>query len=227
MMFNPLKYPALGICLFAWAACDYWNTDSSALTARSVAPAPSPGCASCHGYPLKDKNHDYHLFKTSGSFDLNGEITCVDCHSTAIRFKAVVLFDTVYEDSTGEKWRTLDNPQPDARTSGGTLIRSLPLSELDTLHRHVGDKAPSRPGDKPLFQEFITAAAHMNGEVDVSFDSKNSRPDKFNGDSASWNPRQESCSAVACHPGGQKPYSFGSKAKGLPEVKETGEEGTP
>ena len=50
---------------------------------------------------------------------------------------------------------------------------------------------------------------------------------QFGGDSATYNPTQESCSAVACHPGsGPKVYSWGSVAKGLPELKEIGE-GTP
>jgi hypothetical protein len=204
-------------------ACGELNPDTAALTARSAAPAAGSDCAACHGYPLKDKNHDYHLFEAGGNIQLNGAITCVDCHSQSIRYTEATLYDTVYEDTTGEQWRTLDKPGPLDTTRGGTVIRTLALLMVDTLHRHIGVPSPARPGPAPAFQEYLTALAHMNQAVDVRFDSKNSNPARFNGDSASYNPSRETCSAVACHPG-NKPYSFGSVAKGLPELKDLEEE---
>jgi hypothetical protein len=81
---------------------------------------------------------------------------------------------------------------------------------------------PDRPGAFPDFQEYVTSLAHMNGKVDVAFDPRNSDTAKFNGNSASWNPKQETCSAVACHPGPSAVYSFGSKAKNLPEITSDG-----
>jgi hypothetical protein len=72
----------------------------------------------------------------------------------------------------------------------------------------------------------MTALAHMNRKVDVLFDARNSDSARFNGERASFNPKQETCSAVACHPG-DKPYSFGSVAKGLPELKDQREEESP
>ncbi len=212
------RFPVLALCLFWLAACGEWNSDTAALTARSASAAQGPDCSSCHGYPLKDFNHDYHLNKATGNVDLNGRITCVDCHSQSIHWTPVTLFDTVYEEPDGEQWRTLDNPKATDTTKDGMVIRSLSLLKVDTLSRHLATPQPERPGAKPLFTEFVTALAHMNQQVDVVFDSKNSRPSKYNGDSASYNPTQETCSAVACHPS-VKPYSWGSVAKGLPELK--------
>ncbi len=200
-------------------ACSDWKVDSAALTARNATVAAGPDCASCHGYPLLDQNHDYHLNDAQGNKDLNGTITCMDCHSQSIKFRSVVLFDSIYEDTTGEKWRTLAHPHPGDKTTGGTVIRSMTFFGVDTLPQHQPIRMPARSGSKPKFQEFVTALAHMNEQVDVVFDSRNSDPARFSGDSASYNPSQESCSAIACHPG-DKSYSWGSAAKGLPELKE-------
>jgi hypothetical protein len=219
MILNPNRYLILTSCLAWLAGCGVWKTDTEALTSRSTAMAEGPDCASCHGYPLKDFNHEYHLFKAGGSRDLNGEITCLECHSQSIQYKDVTLVDSVYEDPIGQQWMTLEFPNPGDKTDSGDVIRNLPLLRVDTLYRHVPTAQPARPGPKPLFREFVTALAHMNGQVDVRFDAKSSRPGKFNGDSASYNPTQETCSAVACHPG-PKVYSWGSVAKGLPELKD-------
>jgi len=78
---------------------------------------------------------------------------------------------------------------------------------------------PERPGAHPLFQEFVTSLAHLNGTVDVAFDPKNSAPAQYGGDSAGFNPESETCSAVACHPGG-KDYRWAAPRKGLPALPE-------
>ncbi|HKP97317.1 MAG TPA: hypothetical protein VJ385_16335 [Fibrobacteria bacterium] len=203
--------------------CGEWKVDSSELSARTTGPAPGLDCASCHGYPLADVNHDYHLFRAGSNKDLNGEITCLDCHSLSLQSQSLTLFDSVYEAPSGEKWRTLGHPNPGDTTSDGKVIRSLPLFAVDTLHQNRPIPMPPRPGAVPRFQEYMTAVAHMNKKVDVHFDNRNSLPARFNGDSASFNPAMETCSAVACHPG-DKPYSWGSVAKGLPELKDDEEE---
>jgi len=210
----------------ALSACGEWKTDASALTARTAMPAPGPDCASCHAYPLTDRNHAYHLDSAGGNKDLNGEITCLDCHSQSIRFQAVTVIDSIYQDTvTLEKFRTSSHPNPGDTTDGGKVIRSLFLFGVETLPQHHPLLMPARPGALPRFQEYMTTLAHLNHVVDVKFDSRNSDPAAFGGDSATYNPTQESCSAVACHPGsGPKVYSWGSKAKGLPELKEIGEE---
>lgn len=205
--------------------CGEWKADTAALTARTAEAAPGMDCASCHAYPLKDRNHDYHLFQAGGNKDLNGEITCLDCHSHSIQSQFLTLYDSIYQDtSTGEKWRTLAHPNPGDATTDGKVIRSLTFIAVDTLHQNHPVPMPPRSGSVPLFQEYMTTLAHLNNTVDVSFDPGNSRPDRFNGDSAVYNPASETCSAVACHPG-DKPYSWGSVAKGLPELVGEDEQG--
>lgn len=218
----------LGACLSWLAACGELKGDAAALTARSAAPMEGLDCAACHGYPLKDLNHDYHLFEAVGDRDLNGAITCLDCHSQSLRSAAVVLFDSLYETPEGEKYGTVDNPNPGDTTKGkpSFVIRSLPLFRVDTLRQNHPVPAPKRPGAKPAFQEYLTSLAHMNQKVDVVFDPRMSDTARFQGLSASYNPKQETCSAVACHPG-DKPYSFGSVAKNLPELKDQREEEEP
>jgi hypothetical protein len=66
--------------------------------------------------------------------------------------------------------------------------------------------------------EFMTGLAHLNGTVDVIFDPKHSDPARFGGVSATFNPKEETCSAVACHPG-DNPYRFAAPSKGLPVLK--------
>ncbi|MDB5051239.1 MAG: hypothetical protein JWO30_4310 [Fibrobacteres bacterium] len=218
-MLSARRILAVSFGLFALTGCGQWKVDSSELTARSASTGAGPDCAGCHAYPLMDRNHDYHLNKTAVNQELNGKITCMDCHSQSIRFHAITAFDSVYEDTTGERWGTLAHPGPGDTTAGGTVIRSMVFVRVDTLPQHQPIPMEDRPGAAPKFQEYITGLAHMNNKVDVVFDSRNSRPDEFEGDSASYNPTQETCSAVACHPG-PKIYSWGSVAKGLPELKD-------
>ncbi len=207
------------------AACGDWKVDSSALTAKTSASADGspvaagPDCASCHGYLLNDIDHTYHLVRTAGDADINGIITCLDCHSTSIRFRAVTLFDSVYEAPDGEKWNTLAHPNPADTTSDGIVIRSLSFLRVDTLPQHQALTMPAQAsGTGPRLREYMTGLAHMNGKVDVVFDSRVSRPARFNGQAALFNPTEETCSAVACHPG-DKPYRWAAGSKGLPELK--------
>jgi hypothetical protein len=210
----------LGLCVATLSACMEWNADESALTARTAPPQAGPDCASCHAYPLTDRNHKFHLIEEgSGNRDLNGKITCLDCHSKAIQFQAVTLFDTLFEDTvTGEVGGTLDHPNPLDTNSEGRVIRTLSLVRVDTLNQHHPLLMPPRPGTPAKFQEYVTSLAHLNDRVDVDFDIRNSDTARFHGQFASYNPTQESCSAVACHPLPDKPFSFGSIAKGLPEL---------
>jgi hypothetical protein len=226
-MLPTVRILLLGAGLSWLAACGEFKADTAVLTARSAAPMEGLDCAACHGYPLKDPNHDYHLFEAVGDRDLNGRITCLDCHSQSLRSAAVVLFDSLYETPEGEKYGTVENPNPGDTTTvkGGPnfVIRSLPLVGIDTLRQNHPVAAPARSGAKPAFQEYLTALAHLNQKVDVVFDPRMSDTVRFPGERASYNPKQETCSAVACHPG-DKPYSFGSVAKNLPVLKDQREE---
>ena len=228
MLLPIARFLLLGTCLSWLAACGELKADNAALTARTTAPLEGLDCAACHGYPLKDLNHGYHLFEAVGNRDLNGAITCLDCHAQSLRSVAVVLFDSLYETPEGERYGTVDNPNPGDTTKGAPsfVIRSLPLVGIDTLLQNHPLAAAARAGARPAFQEYLTALAHLNQKVDVIFDPRISDTARFKGEPASYNPKQETCSAVACHPG-NKPYSFGSVAKGLPELKDQREEEGP
>lgn len=216
---------AAGIALLILAGCGNWKVDSSELTAKTAASADGnltamgPDCASCHGYLLNDIDHTYHLVRATGNRDVNGYITCLDCHATSIRFRAVTLFDSIYEAPDGEKWGTLAHPNPADTTTDGVVIRTLNFLKVDTLPQHLPLTMPAQSsGPGPQLREYMTGLAHMNGKVEVDFDSRVSSPGRFGGQSALFNPTTETCSAVACHPG-DKPYRWAADAKGLPELK--------
>jgi hypothetical protein len=201
-------------------ACSEWSSAPNDLTANDLSPSKTMACDACHAYPLTDRNHDYHLTTASGNRLLNGPITCLDCHTHSLRSQTAVFFDTVYQDTaTGEKSFTSLHPGATDRNSEGRIIRSLALIQVDTLRQNHPIAQPDRPGAHPLFQEYVTSLAHLNGVVDVAFNSRNSDPAQYGGDSASFDPRQETCSAVACHPGG-KDYRWAAPHKGLPRLPE-------
>ena len=148
---------------------------------------------------------------------LNGHVTCLDCHARSIRSEMVIIIDTLFQDTDGSKYFTSQHPKSGDTTSGGAVIRGLALIRVDSLHQNHPIAQPERPGAHPLFQEYVTTLAHLNGTVDVAFDPRNSDPTQYGGDSAAFNPESETCSAVACHPGG-KDYRWAAPRKGLPAL---------
>ncbi|MBW8888967.1 MAG: hypothetical protein JF616_14530 [Fibrobacteres bacterium] len=217
-MFPFLALAGIGFCLLI-TACGDWNAAPAALTART---GPSPqgmACDACHAYPLTDRNHDYHLTTASANRLLNGRITCLDCHTRSIRSEMVIVIDTVFQDTDGSKYFSSQHPHSGDITPAGTPIRSLSLLRVDSLHQNHPIAQTERPGAHPLFEEYVTTLAHLNGTVDVAFDPRNSDPAQYGGDSASFNPESETCSAVACHPGG-KDYRWAAPHKGLPALPE-------
>jgi hypothetical protein len=212
-----LAAAGLGLVL---SACLEQDFAPGSLTRRSPDAAAGYACDACHAYPLTDRNHDYHLTIASGDRLLNGPITCLDCHARSVRSQVVVSIDSIYQDTaTGERSFTSLHPDPTDKNSEGRIIRSLTLVQVDTLRQNHPIAQPARPGARPLFQEYITAMAHLNGVVDVAFDPGNSAPALYGGDSARFDPRQETCSAVACHPGGRD-YRWDAPRKGLPRLPE-------
>lgn len=176
-------------------------------------------CDACHAYPLTDRNHDYHLNIASANRLLNGRITCLDCHTRSLRGEAVIVIDTLFQDTDGSRYFTSLHPRAGDTARGGGLIRSLSLTRVDTLIQNHPVPQPERPDAHPGFQEYVTALAHLNGTVDVAFDPRDSDPAQYGGDSATFNPESETCSAVACHPGG-KDYRWAAPRKGLPALPE-------
>lgn len=206
--------PSLPRCLF-WigcaallAACGEWKTDRQELTSVTAALLPGPDCSSCHAYVLQDSNHLFHLYTADSSKLINGPVTCLDCHSTSIAYNTVALADSIFRDPQGATWSSLDYPK-------SQVIRAYPLLRVDTVRQHRPVPAPPRPGEAPGYQEYVTALAHCNGVVDVAFDARVSDTANFSGSRATYNPKEQTCSAIYCHER-VNPYRWGAPSKGLP-----------
>ena len=214
-----LTFTLIYLCIL-FTSCDEFRLEPLILTSNGFASNQSLACDACHAYPLTDRNHDYHLTTAGSNRLLNGRITCLDCHTRSIRSQTVVFFDSLYQDTaTGEKSYTSLHSDATDKNSEGRIIRNLTLIQVDTLRQNHPVAQPERPGARPLFQEYVTSLAHLNGSVDVAFDPRDSDPARYGGDSANFDPRQETCSAVACHPGG-KDYRWAAPHKGLPALPE-------
>jgi hypothetical protein len=204
-------------------ACGTWKTDPATLTARS-APGAAMACNSCHAYPPQDSNHVYHLYQTVPDKFANGEITCLACHRNSLQAREVVVLDTFFRnpDPDGDipYVSSINSPVTPTSDPFYTLARGWPVDSVVARHQtHAiaqSGQPPMAPGE---IAEFMTGLAHLNGTVDVAFDPKYSEPAKFGGMSATFNPKEETCSAVACHPG-PDPYRFAAPRKGLPGLKE-------
>ncbi len=189
------------------------------LEARIAGPVESPDCRSCHGYPLRDANHAYHLEHVAPNKFMNGPVTCMDCHFGSLQHARIQVLDSVFRralDSTGTRfdfWSSQDFPD-------NPELRLLPLERVDTLWQDLPFPAPERPGDSTAFREYLTGLAHMNGRVDVEFAPNLSYPEDFEGQQAAYFPESQTCSAVACHPTNKTPYwRFASKTRGFTELR--------
>lgn len=210
----------LPACLLLLAGCGDFRMEKEALTARTTGPAPmGPDCASCHAYPLKDTNHVFHLFETGDSKDINGPVTCFDCHSTAVAKRPFVIRDSIFIDSLDNQWSSWDFPVDPAGPTVADTIRTYRLDRIDTVAQERPVPAPARPGARPEWEEYITSIAHMNGKVDVVFADRVSHPTKWGGAKAAWLPEKETCSAVACHPNPGQHWRFAAPGKGLPALE--------
>jgi hypothetical protein len=192
-------------------ACGDWKMDSRELTAHTAAAQTGPDCASCHGYLLNDSNHLFHLTTADSNKAINGPVTCLDCHSTAIAFRVTPIPDSIFLDSFGGTWSSLDYPK-------SAVIRTFRLVRVDTVRQHRPIPASPRPGATPPYREYVTALAHCNGVVDVVFDSRVSDSVKFTGARAAYSAKEQTCSAVSCHER-ENPYRWAAPSKGLPGLK--------
>jgi hypothetical protein len=204
------RFPALVAALFLNGCLR--TSDTGSLQAVASYPPAGPGCSACHPYAPPDKNHFTHIIYNEGVYvkRANGFVTCLDCHRASLRSTTEILFDSVYRDSNGTLWSSVDFPEP-GQIPPATLIR------VDTLAQHhpvpMGDRKPG----KGELREWMTGMAHLNGKVDVVFDSSASDPIRFRGARAEFHPESETCSAVSCH-GHDGPYRFEACSKGLPEL---------
>ena len=208
---------AAGLCLtvaLLLAGCE--ALDQGDLSARTTASQAGAACASCHAYPLRDLHHQYHLFNADTLRivkNVNGRITCVDCHADAMASQTHLLLDSICVDALKPSgWSSFDE-QTDFRK----CLQSNPLGRVDTLRQHRPVPMPPRPGEVPILEEWMTGMAHMNGRVDVKFDIRVSDTLLYPG-GAEWNADALTCSAVACHEHAGH-YRWAIPSQGLPGMR--------
>ena len=194
-----------------WAACTELSKSPENLTATTKAAVSGPDCASCHAYPLRDTNHVYHMFYSDSSITNDRPITCLHCHDRSIAAHTVPFIDSVFRDTNGNEYHGLDFP-------GDTELRTFTLVRVETLTVRRAIPAPPREGTLPVLQEWVTSLAHLNGTVDVEFNSTSHDTSRWQGQRAIFNPEKETCSAVACHPN-HGPYRWADPARGLTLLK--------
>lgn len=199
------------LAALALAACEGLGDGQAGLMDRTAGPAAGPSCAGCHAYPLRDTNHVFHLFETDSSITSDRPITCLHCHDRSLASRMVAYADSIYRDSSGNEFHALDFPD-DAE------LRTFPLVRVDTLMKRRPVPQAPRPGRPAELQEWVTALAHMNGSVDVEFDSTSHDTARFHGQRAAYNPREQTCSAVDCHPNHGN-YRWAVPSRGLPILK--------
>lgn len=204
------RIPFFAVPVFL-AAC-LRTIDPEALTQTTAAPAAAVACSACHPYPLQDRNHLEHgvsapLFVKK----VNGPVTCLDCHRGSILSASEVVGDSIFRDSNGTLWSARDYPDE-------PWIRALPLLRVDTYVQHHPIPSPREVPVAYGYQEWLTGMAHLNGRVDVEFDSAVSDTVRFHGAKAEYDPQQQTCSAVSCHPRSGS-YRFSACSQGLPEMR--------
>ena len=145
-------------------------------------------------------------------FSGNGSISCRDCHATSIPGRPTLVFDSIYAafDSSGRLIEQSALANPDFR-----FIRDWTLVRVDTLHliRPIEQPGPTKTAG--FLKQWMTGNAHLNGIIDVRFDSLVSDTSRFPGQSAAYHPERQTCSAVQCHRGGAD-YRWANPSKGIP-----------
>jgi hypothetical protein len=207
----------------ALLACDDWIPLEPGLKGPAPSAPAAPACAGCHAYPVGGVNHQFHLLHADSLKAQNGPITCLDCHAGSIRRFNQVIYDTIYSTRAGKGVSAYDSaasPTFRAAVAAGAYF----FLRVDTLIHHRPVPLPEPPGRVTLLREWLTGADHLNGRVDVRFDSSDSDPARYGSRRAVFDPVQETCSAVACHLHAT-PYRWPAPSKGLsglnadPELK--------
>ena len=182
--------------------------DKLAMTGKSVAPADAPECASCHAYPPADLRHMFHLYGPNANThvleipQLNGLVTCMDCHFTSIRHFSYGHQDTIWVDATGKESRIRLNPTYRMlRIETFQLFRPLNSRASNPAQGEALaiaiDSQMFRSNRKGELMQWITDRTHNNGKLEVSFPPNAvTHPESL---ATAFRPRDASCSAVACH----------------------------
>jgi hypothetical protein len=200
---------ACAILVLLLLGCE-WPRRAGLLASVDEAPR-GPDCASCHPYPPPDANHVLHMGHALADFG-NGSISCRDCHTASIQGARAMVLDSIFvsTDSLGQRSEWSGLALPDFR-----FIRDWPLARVDTLYqvRPIEQEGPTPTAG--FLRQWLTGASHLNGAVDVDFDSLVSDTADFGGRRAEYHPESQTCSAVRCH-GGSGDYQWPAPSKGLP-----------
>lgn len=178
---------------------------SAAMLAGCLAPQPDAdlalrtatgntlgSCGRCHAYPPPDRNHEFHLVKAPNTSAFPHSITCYDCHGASILADTTDILDTVFRGAFGEELRSSEFPDE-------PRIRALEILRIDSVA--VAEPVPyaGQEAGQERFEAarrmFKTAAAHMDGRLDVVM---HPAPGKV----PRWNAEKLTCSAVSCHTSG-------------------------
>ncbi len=192
----------LSLGLF-FLACNSWIPEENALATRTTETQETANCASCHTYPVGGVNHQYHLLHTDKMKPGNGKITCLDCHYNSLQSRDVKIMDSIFMDTVNQvnnSYSTYDFGD-NTQFRNSILQGAYVFHHVDTLIEHHPIPVPYN-SRSTLMQEWITSMAHLNGTVDVKFDPRYTDLKRFNDTAATFNPKMETCSAVACHPTG-------------------------
>jgi hypothetical protein len=208
--------------ILALAACGDWKQDPAALTARG-APAAGLSCAACHNYPPQDSNHLYHLYEVGPNKYANGPVTCLDCHYASLQHREVAVADTLFLDpSTNPAFHivqsSVDWPVGSPPDSFALVIRSWKIDSIQMLTQTHPIPRDGTPLAGTGLADFMTGLAHLNDSVDVVFNPDYDDTARFGGERAAFHPKEETCSAVSCHPT-DGPYRFAAPSKGLPGLR--------
>lgn len=222
----PTLVAALAI-LVIFCSCDALgrlDTDPALATAKASTPSPGPDCASCHAYPLRDVNHQYHLVAANvnrnnlGQPELNGVTTCMDCHFNSVRRFGYVHSDTTWMDADGVELLQRTSPTDRVmKIDSYPRWRPVPYPGGDTLRgESLADDIDSLIFRKSRLGEVVswmTSHAHQNGRVEVAFPPNDvTRPEMA---SSAYRPADLSCSSVTCHTTREARYRWEDPSRGF------------
>jgi hypothetical protein len=217
--------PCLGAGL---SACDPFAFGAQdALTARSSADTvqSAPHCAECHDYPLHDILHQFHLTTYVVNRDglanpaLNGAVTCMDCHFKSIRHVAFNLPESTWVDTNGNELSGHFSPSDQLHI---TLYRKYhPVPYVSGYEGGSRPDSVARALDTLILTEarfgrvvrWMTDMAHYDGIRQVAFAPNNVTDSAHL--STAYNPKEISCSAVACHNRAAVRYRWASPSRSL------------
>lgn len=198
--------------------------DVAVLQSVSPAATTGPDCASCHGYPLNDVMHNYHLRALNPRSGMqaifpyerkNGIIVCMDCHFGSVAHRSYTWYDTLW------------GVDPDLRNSADRLPGD-PIYRIDSIPGFLplpaGLSGPPATSDRVnalmdsaadigSVVSWLTSYRHMDGEIDIEF-SPNIVLDTSLSLKA-YRPRDMSCSSIECHNAPKKTYRWASKGLGI------------